>query len=174
MDNNVYNIDERDEERCTVQFRRDMNIVTDLSGEILSSEEADWVTIYMPGDPLNIINTVVTDEHKARFPNRWAEYQGMIGAKVGGTPIEQWDVHPNMIKVLKDLGFSTIEQVANASEHSLMRIQGGYGWKTKALKFLEDTKPKVNEEIAAMRAENAELREMVSQLLQAQSVKKAG
>jgi len=160
------NIDEKQEEKCTVRFRRDINVVTDLNGDIVSSEEADWITIWTPGDPLNIIDTIANDLHKARFPKAWAEYQGMQGVGKNGTPIDEWDIHKNMIKVFKDLGYSTIEQVAGASEHSLSRIQGGWGWKTKAKNWLEAKKPRLDDEIAAMKAENAELRKMVEQLIQ--------
>jgi hypothetical protein len=162
----VFNLDEREEERSTVQFRKDLCIVTDLAGEIVSSDEADFIKIFTPGDPLNIIDTVVNDEHKARFPRAWADYQGMVGAKVSGTLLDTWDIHVNMIKVLKDLGFSTIEQVASASEHSLMRLQGGWGWKSKAIKFLEESKPKADDRLAKLEAENMEMREMLKQLTQ--------
>jgi hypothetical protein len=162
----LYVIDEKNEMSCSVVFSKEMHIVTDLKGEIVSTDEADWVEIRMPGDPDNIIKTLANDEHRARFPRAWSEYKGMADSAGKGIPLEEWDIHPNMVKVLKELGFTTIDHVANASEHSLLRVQGGYGWKIKAMKWLEDKRPKESDLIAAQQAEINELKAMVGQLMQ--------
>ena len=166
----LYIIDDKQELNCSVVFTNEMHIVTDLKGEIISTDNADWVEIRTPGDPDNVIKTIATDEHKARFPRAWREYKGMADSAGIGAPLDDWDIHPNMIKVLKELGFTTVDHVANASEHSLNRIQGGYGWKLKAQRWLEEKKPKESDLIAAQQREIDELKAMVGQLM----TKKAG
>ena len=78
--------------------------------------DADWVTIYTPGDQLNIIDTIAQDRHKARFPVQWAKYQNSINGDEGisGTPIDQWTlVSKSQAEELKGIKFRTVEDVAN-------------------------------------------------------------
>jgi len=87
--------------------------------------DADWVTIYTPGDQLNIIDTIAQDRHKSRFPVQWAKYQNSINGDEGisGTPIDQWTlVSKSQAEELKGIKFHTVEAVANCSDQQLQRI----------------------------------------------------
>lgn len=166
MLDNISYIDEDETDLATVEFTRETHYITNLEGEVIDTREDDFITIRTPGDPLNVIKTVVDESHKRRFQSQWAQYKGLEEAGRNGTPIEQWEgLHENMKKVFTDLGFSTVEQVAMASENAFNRIMGGYSWKMKARQYLEKAAPRNNERLSQLEADNAELRAMVQQLM---------
>jgi hypothetical protein len=133
--------------------------------------DADWVTIYTPGDQLNIIDTIAQDRHKSRFPVQWAKYQNSINGDEGisGTPIDQWTlVSKSQAEELKGIKFHTVEAVANCSDQQLQRIgmiagMSPHAFREKAKAFLNlanDTAEieKRNAELAQLKEENAKIR----------------
>jgi len=133
--------------------------------------DADWVTIYTPGDQLNIIDTIAQDRHKLRFPVQWAAYQNKIAgeASVQGTPIEQWPlVSASQAEELKGIKFRTVEDVANCSDQQLQRIgmiagMSPHSFREKAKAFLNLANDaaeidKRNAELAQLKEENAKIK----------------
>jgi hypothetical protein len=133
--------------------------------------DADWVTIYTPGDQLNIIDTIAQDRHKLRFPVQWAAYQNKMGNEesVTGTPIEHWPlVSMSQAEELKGIKFRTVEDVANCSDQQLQRIgmiagMSPHSFREKARTFLnlaQDTAEidKRNAELAQLKEENAKIK----------------
>lgn len=172
MAQEIIYVDEAEEERLNVKFERKPHNVYSLDGELLSTEEKDWITISSPGDKHNVINELVDEGHKRRFARKWASYQGMQDAKVSGTPIAQWDGLAEGQKIVfEQNGFNTIEQVAMASENAFMNIQGGYSWCTKAKAYLARTKVSESEKIRQQQDEIDQLKAQMAQLL---NTKKAG
>jgi len=133
--------------------------------------DADWVTIYTPGDQLNIIDTIAQDRHKLRFPVQWAAYQNKMGGEqnLTGTPIEHWPlVSMSQAEELKGIKFRTVEDVANCSDQQLQRIgmiagMSPHSFREKARTFLnlaQDTAEidKRNAELAQLKEENAKIK----------------
>jgi len=133
--------------------------------------DADWVTIYTPGDQLNIIDTIAQDRHKLRFPVQWAAYQNKVGNEesLTGTPIEHWPlVSMSQAEELKGIKFRTVEDVANCSDQQLQRIgmiagMSPHSFREKARTYLnlaQDTAEidKRNAELAQLKEENAKIK----------------
>lgn len=98
-----------------------------------------FVRIYAPGREENIINTPARDDHKKRFPRQWLEFQmaeGMPldGSDIPGMSLDQWtELSDDQRRELKYLRFSTVEQIAGASDAQVQRIgMGGMGLREKA------------------------------------------
>ena len=132
--------------------------------------DADWVTIYTPGDQLNIIDTIAQDRHKLRFPVQWAKYQNSINGEEGiqGTPIDQWTlVSKSQAEELKGIKFHTVESVANCSDQQLQRIgmlagMSPHAFREKAKAFLSLASQTAEfsareEELNALRKRNEEI-----------------
>src|SRR5690242_5836166 len=51
-------------------------------------EDKVYVKIHPPGERLNIVDVLATDEHKRRFPQQWAQFQQNVQQRPEGTPIE--------------------------------------------------------------------------------------
>lgn len=88
-------------------------------------QDVDYIQIYTPGNQLNVIDTVVRPEHKARFPVQWANYiatQG-TGDQVVGTPVSAWPfLTASQAEEFKAVKFFTVEQIANASDGQLQNL----------------------------------------------------
>lgn len=91
-------------------------------------EMRDFVVIQAPGDQLNIRNTLVTEEHKRRFPRQWAHYQN---TKQNETPqgwlLEAWPaVNAAQVEELKYRKVFTVEQLAEMSFGLVQKLGMGY------------------------------------------------
>lgn len=88
-------------------------------------EDVDFIQIFTPGNQLNIIDTPVRPEHKARFPQQWAAYQASHGTESGfvGTPVTAWPfLTASQAEEFKAMKFFTVEQIANASDLQLQSL----------------------------------------------------
>jgi len=87
-------------------------------------KDVDYITIWTPGNQLNIIDTPVTNEHKMRFPQEWAAYQAGKGDGTEvGTPVSAWSfLSAAQAEEFKGAKFFTVEQVANASDQQLQSL----------------------------------------------------
>lgn len=153
-----------------------------VDGTIFHKKERQpWIKIWRAGDMTTIIEVAVRDEHKQRWPDRWQAWQmqeGLIdnGANVPGWQITEWDgVNSDQRRELKYLGFHTVEQIAGATDTQVQRMgMGGPGIRDSARRAVlaraqnsavaaVEAKDKAQaEENAALRAELAELRAMIS------------
>ncbi len=86
--------------------------------------DVDYVMIFTPGNQLNIIDTPVTAEHRARFAQQWALYQAGKGDGMeSGTPLSQWPfLSASQAEEFKAMKFFTVEQLANASDMQLQTL----------------------------------------------------
>ena len=116
-----------------------------IAGKAVYGETVPFVRIMRPGDNTSIIETPVRNDHKARWPQRWLAFQmkeGMIeGAiDVPGWKIEEWAViNESQVHELKYLRFSTVEQIAGASDAQIQRLGiGGLGLREQARQALKD------------------------------------
>jgi hypothetical protein len=148
-----------------------------------------FVRISSPGNDTSVINTPARDEHKKRFPRQWLEFQMAEGVQVDGSDIpgfgiDQWDeINEEERRELRYLRFSTVEQIAGASDTQIQRIGvGGASLRNKAkaalrkrldntvkeeLQARDQTIAELKEKDRKREEEMAELREMMKQLAQA-------
>lgn len=131
-------------------------------------QDVDYIQIFTPGNQLNIIDTAVRQDHKARFPQQWALYQNSKGAadQIIGTPVSAWPfLSASQAEEFKALKFFTVEQIAGASDLQLqtMGMTGGMNphvIRDRAKAYLSaaaGTAP-----IEAQAQENAELKERIA------------
>ncbi len=133
-------------------------------------QDVDYIQIFTPGGQLNIVDTPVRGEHKARFPIQWAAYQnGKAGdQRETGTPVSAWPfLTASQAEEFKAVKFFTVEQIANASDLQLQTLgmMGGANPHTireRAKAYLAaaaGTAP-----IQAQAAENAELKQRIADM----------
>ncbi len=145
----------------------------------LKSEEAqrpiyddlDHILIIVPGDDKTKIDTVVTSEHKQRFPLEWKRYieEGVVAET--GTPLEQWAaLSPGQIAEFKHFNIRTVEALAALSDDLARKFMGGgHSIREKAKQYLKAAADvaiveRQEAELAKRDNEIAELRKMVEEL----------
>ena len=145
-------------------------------------EMADFVVIEVPGDNLTVIDTFAVDEHKKRFPVQWARYQNeKTDGDIEGTLLHDWPIlNAAVAAELKHFRFYTVEQIAAASDAQLNTLGMAAGMsplslRDKAKAFLSSAKGsalvqqqadelrKRDEELSAMKAQLAELTNIMNQ-----------
>ena len=87
-------------------------------------EDVDYIQIFTPGNQLNIIDTPVRTEHRARFAQQWAHYQAGKGSGMEmGTPVNQWPfLSAAQAEEFRAVKFFTVEQLANAAAVQLQSL----------------------------------------------------
>lgn len=123
----------------------DWNKFQDTGQEVLA-ERVPYVRIMQPGDTKSIVETPVREDHKARWPQRWVAWQmreGLIegaGQDIPGWKLEEWkEITADQTLELKHLRFSTVEQLAGASDAQVQRMGiGGIGLREKAKAALKE------------------------------------
>ena len=134
-------------------------------------DDVDMVKIYISGDSHNVIDTLVREDHKQRFPREWMNYMNKNGndPHLSGTPLSQWPlITVAQAEELKALKFFTVENVAAASDAQLQRLgmtagMSPHAFRVRAVNFLKVAKEEAdvtkNEEmIAQLQAENAKIK----------------
>lgn len=102
-------------------------------------DDVPFTKIFMPGDRTNIIDRPTRQEDKIRFPKQWARFTNAQEQRAEGTPLAEWPlVTRGQVEELKYLGFTTVEQVAAASDN--IPYMGLQGLKQKAALFIEVAK----------------------------------
>lgn len=145
-------------------------LVKDTFGKVVKDDHGKevripYVTISNPADQTLIIDTPVRDDHKHKWPDRWLSWQmseGMIdNYDVPGFKIADWDeIDDEQKRELKYLRFSTVEQVAGASDIQVQRMGiSGPGLRVRANAFLKSRMDAVlKKELDAKDAEIAALK----------------
>lgn len=146
-----------------------------------------YVRIMAPGNDKSVIETAVREDHKARWPQKWLAWQmkeGLIeGAArdVPGWKLSEWnELNEGQVRELDYLRFTTVEQLAGASDAQVQRLgMGGVGLRARAQTALKnritdairEATAKQAEEIQALRDRDAarekemqEMRELVAKL----------
>lgn len=134
-------------------------------------EERPFIRIMRPGDQTSIIETPVREDHKARWPEQWLYFQmreGLVDQdqNIPGWRLEEWPYLNDKSDLLRDFKyarFSTVEQVAGASDAQVQKMGlGGAGLREQARADLrKKLSADLNEAIASKDKEVADLRDMV-------------
>jgi hypothetical protein len=124
-------------------------------------EDMDCVRIFVPGDKLNQIDRVASDDDRKRFADHYAKYKAGRGEEVIGTRLEvvPW-MSRSKVEEYKYFNIHTVEQLANASDGVGQKFPGFNADREKAKKFLDSTQ--------GTDARVKELEEQVAKLLAVQ------
>jgi len=131
-------------------------------------KEQPYIRIMRPGDQTTIIETPVREEHKARWPEQWMYFQmreGLIEQQdIPGWKIAEWPYLADKADLLREFQharFSTVEQVAGASDAQVQRMGlGGLGFREQARADLrKKLAGDLNEAIASKDKEVAEMKQ---------------
>lgn len=136
----------------------------------------DFVRIEVPGDRLNVIDTIADRGHKKRFPQQWAAFEAEQNTDhIEGTLLTQVPFLTSAAAMdLRHFKFYTVEQAAAASDAQLANIgaslgMSGFAFRDKCRAYIEHAKDsslavrqaeelrKRDEEMALMKAQLAEL-----------------
>ena len=132
-----------------------------------------YIRIMAPGNDKSVIETPVREDHKARWPQKWLAWQmreGLIegaSADVPGWKLTEWDaLNEQQRRELEYLRFTTVEQLAGASDAQLQRLgMGGIGLRLKAREAVKNrNEAEIRKATQAQANEIAELRAMVEKL----------
>lgn len=131
----------------------------------------DYVKVSNAGEKDNVIHEV-NELHKRRWPEQWRAYQEGRLQIADGTPMDMlFPGNPEIVSTLKANNVHTIEQLADYPDSSLTAFTPT--WKQKAQHFLkgkvDNRYPQLEREAAEAKAEVAELKAMVEQLLAGQT-----
>ena len=154
---------------------------SEKAGKEVRGKKQPFVRISKPGDNTSVYETAVRDDHKARWPQKWLAWQikeGLIEgiSDVPGWKLEDWDVlkgKETQVHELKYLRFSTVEQLAGASDAQIQRLGiGGIGLREQARTSLKErsraeykTEMEAKEkELAEMKAQQAVMMDQLKQL----------
>lgn len=100
-------------------------------------EEAEFVTIMVPGDRDNVVVRQVTEADKARFPRQYAHWKNTGLESETGTPLAAvpW-LTKALVEELKHFNVRTVEQLANLSDGNAAKFMGIQVLKQKAQAYL--------------------------------------
>lgn len=149
-------------------------------------DDTEFVEIRVRGDRNNIINRPARDEDRRRFRDAYLSFKDQRKELDSGTPLSQWPIMSmSMVEELKYLGFHTVEQVSEASEQACAKVSGLTSLRQKAKIYLEhanggapleklaaDNKA-LQDQLAAMQAQMAEMSRRLEAQAAPQAVKKA-
>lgn len=146
------------------------NVASEQQGRPIFREE-ERVEIIMPGNAQTRFVARVTTEHTQRWPKEYEAFKQGIEISPDGTPLEEWPIlKRSQVLELKALGFKTVEQVRDMSDHAIQRIgMGGRMLKERADVFLDDAariadNTRLSAENERHVAEIASLRAQVTQM----------
>jgi len=105
----------------------------------------DFIRIMVPGDRTSIMETLVTEHYKARFPRQYLYFQMNKDPTYAiGTQLIDWhnadpeDFNAVQLAEMQILKFSSVEQIATATDAQLQRIGiGAAGLRERAKRFLD-------------------------------------
>lgn len=105
-------------------------------------DDCEFVKIFSPGDRNNVVDRPVRPSDRLRFPKQWAMFQtDKNSAQISGTPLAQWPIVSRaMAEELKYLGFTTVEQIAEARDDVVGKMMGMRDLKNKAIAYIEIAK----------------------------------
>lgn len=102
-------------------------------------EGRDYIKIQHPGETLNVVDREVTPNDKARWPQKWAQYEQNVSQTPDGVPINLlFPTKPEVETTLRGYNIHTVEQLANLSAHGISTIgMGAQDWVNGAKKYME-------------------------------------
>lgn len=100
-------------------------------------DDVEMVEIMLRGDRNNVTHKPVDMSVKRRFPQAYQAYKLDSEVLTSGTPLKEWPhAGAALVEEMKHLGFSTVEQLAEAADSVCVRVPGLAGLKQRAIAFL--------------------------------------
>jgi hypothetical protein len=86
--------------------------------EVWNDEE--YVELIVPGDNKNIVDVRVKDEHRERWPTKYAAFKANMEAPESGTPLDEWaGVGRSQVMELNSVHIRAMEQRIRELEEKL-------------------------------------------------------
>lgn len=140
-----------------------------------------YVRMQDPGDNLQITDRPARENDRRRFPRHYQAFLDGRGTEQPGTPIELlFPANPELVAMFKHLKVTTIQALANLEGNGLSAVgMGAQEFKQKAAKYLDMAKEgeayshlqgelgKRDQEIAALKQQNADMNDRLDKLLKA-------
>ena len=169
-DPTVHQTDEGDKKLSVIYYNSFIkNEAKSIEAGRLVCDDVPFTKIFMPGDRTNIIDRPTRESDKLRFPMQWGRFKNAQEQRADGTPLTEWPiVSRGMAEELKYLGFTTVEQVAEANDN--VNMLGLQDLKSKARVYLQvakgNTAPveKLSADLKEMMAQNKVLMETVDHM----------
>lgn len=100
--------------------------------------DVDRVRIRLAGRR-DVVDTIVTDEHIARFPRQYEAYKTNQEQQPDGYPVKHCGIFsPSERLILESHNIPTVEATAQLNETYLKKIPGGRSLKNRAIEWLRD------------------------------------
>ncbi len=126
-------------------------------------KEVEYIDIKIAGDRNGGVCRAARVGDKSRFPEHYRAFKNRVEAPQTGTALSEWAMIPRtIVEQLSFMHVKTVEQLAGLSDNHAAALHGGYGFKAKAKKYLEDTRE--NKDVSELVKMNEELRESVKVL----------
>ncbi len=104
-------------------------------------DDTQMIEIRVRGDRNNIVQRPVRDGDERRFRGAFEAHKRGTEALGSGTPLGEWPaMGAAMIEEMKYLGFTTVEQIAEANDGVCAKVPGLTHFKNKAKIFMEYAK----------------------------------
>lgn len=138
-----------------------------------------FARITIPGDKTTVIDRLVKDSDKDRWPRQWEAFErGAEQISAGGTPLEMWPViNKARLTGLHAMNVWTVEQIANMTDGNLAKIgMDGRKLQQKARELIKDkgAPQRVDELEAQNRTMQEQLAEVQKQLAELSQKRKPG
>lgn len=128
-------------------------------------EDKEFVEILVPGDRKTVVDTLIKEEHRRRWPREYAAFKAGLETPVDGTPLEEWaSITRSQVEELRFGHIRTVEQLAGLPDASLNNTvpMGGYPLREKAQRWLEAQKG--NSQTEALAAESARKDDIIADM----------
>lgn len=136
--------------------------------------DVEYVELIVPGDNKNIVDVAVKDEHRDRWPTKYAAFKANMEAPESGTPLDEWaGVGRSQVMELNSVHIRTVEALASLSDAQLAKCvpMGGHALRAKAQRFIEQTD--AEKPLAEMTQRIRELEDKLAAALEATKEKEA-
>lgn len=133
-----------------------------------------YIYIQALGDKTTAIHRPADDLDKHKYPTQWMAFQikeGLIGgdAQIPGWKLDDWpEIDHEQLRELKHMRFQVVEQIAGASDEQVQKMgMGGLGLREKARQAMRNRMgAEVREELAKKDAELADMKRQMEELRQ--------
>jgi hypothetical protein len=140
-DHNVFNSQQRDADRSLAVRFFTHPLKNDAKSEAAGRpifEDTEMVEIRVRGDRNHVVSRPVRDTDKQRFRDAYAAFRDGQKELLTGTPLAEWPIaSKSMVEELRYLGFTTVEQVAEANDNTVAKVPGLSSLKSRAKAFLD-------------------------------------
>jgi uncharacterized coiled-coil protein SlyX len=129
------NFEEDRSERARPRFWIE-EVYNKKTGEL---DKVEMIEILVPGETKNIWAGKVTEDHRRRFKAHYQAFKNNEEMPASGIPLNKLPgIGHQLVQQLKFLGFTSVEDLARATDHAVTEFMGGFTWRKKAQNFLDE------------------------------------